>query len=448
MQTRRIATIVMVVAVLTLLQATSSTVAGPPVEGGKGSGEITLAGKGGPAAPDINAAGAPFGSNFPISELSGDQVRPAVAYNSQQQEYLVVYQNEWTPKSIYGQRVAKNGSRFGPPFNVFVGPGDGTKPAVVYNSQHNQYLAVWKHNGPYEWGIRGVILSATGTPLSGQIRIMQTNVPTSDYDQPAVAYAYTADRYLVVFRFNNLSGGKSILGQALMSDGSLDGISFEVVPYTADRLEHLDLAYNRARNEFLVVWQQAAAIFGNWDIYGRRVKMAGGAGVLGGSIALSTLSNEETAPAVAAIPIPAGLGQYLVVFEQRYTPSDRDIMARQVAGDGSLGLNFAISTAAEDQSNPAVAGNESAQQYLVAWTQSFQLLANTTIHGMAFSMGGNAMSQDTVLGGLFGDHAAVASGWGGDYLAAFDDQPLLGDRDIYGQLWGNRLFLPLVVKNH
>jgi hypothetical protein len=44
MQTKRIATIVTVVAALTLLLAASSTVAGPPVEGGKGSGKIILAG--------------------------------------------------------------------------------------------------------------------------------------------------------------------------------------------------------------------------------------------------------------------------------------------------------------------------------------------------------------------------------------------------------------------
>lgn len=44
MQTKRIVTIVTVVATLTLLLAASSTVAGLPVEGGKTSGKITLAG--------------------------------------------------------------------------------------------------------------------------------------------------------------------------------------------------------------------------------------------------------------------------------------------------------------------------------------------------------------------------------------------------------------------
>nr|HID13010.1 hypothetical protein [Anaerolineae bacterium] len=44
MQTRRIATIVAVIAALILLLAASSTVAGPPVPGSKGSGKITLAG--------------------------------------------------------------------------------------------------------------------------------------------------------------------------------------------------------------------------------------------------------------------------------------------------------------------------------------------------------------------------------------------------------------------
>jgi hypothetical protein len=33
----------------------------------------------------------------------------------------------------------------------------------------------------------------------------------------------------------------------------------------------------------------------------------------------------------------------------------------------------------------------------------------------------------------------------GDFLVAFDDTPD-GSRDVYGHLWGNRVYLPLVLR--
>ena len=90
MQTKRIATIVTTTVVLALLLATSSTVAGPPVEGGEGSGSIKLAGT---VANKISyqgrltdAGGTPLSGNYNLvfqlwddpgagSQVGGDIVR-------------------------------------------------------------------------------------------------------------------------------------------------------------------------------------------------------------------------------------------------------------------------------------------------------------------------------------------------------------------------------------
>jgi hypothetical protein len=59
-----------------------------------------------------------------------------------------------------------------------------------------------------------------------------------------------------------------------------------------------------------------------------------------------------------------------------------------------------------------------------------------------------ALGQEAGLGGSFANHSAVAAGPGAGFLVACDDQPLLAsDRDIYGRLWGSRIYLPSIRRN-
>ena len=48
-----------------------------------------------------------------------------------------------------------------------------------------------------------------------------------------------------------------------------------------------------------------------------------------------------------------------------------------------------------------------------------------------------------------GYEAAIAAGPSGDFLIAFDDNEVFGtsSRGIYGWLWGNRAYLPGVLRN-
>jgi len=43
----------------------------------------------------------------------------------------------------------------------------------------------------------------------------------------------------------------------------------------------------------------------------------------------------------------------------------------------------------------------------------------------------------------------LTAGPHGDFLVAFDDDPSMSSNmDIYGRLWGNRVYVPLVVRRH
>ena len=397
----------------------------------------------------LNAAstgGGIIGDNFAISNQSVDAVSPAVAYNSDREEYLVVWYNDRAGNDdIQAQRVSKNGALVGNAFYVAAGSGtDRRYPDVAYNSQQNEYLVVWEHKDGASYSIRAWRVPATGGTTGGEITVASPGF-NEEFKKPTVGYAFTSDKYLVVWEYN-WEFGVHIAGQVLSSSGALEGnvVSISNDPVGSPRYQP-DVVYNRSRNEYLVVWQQNDS--GNYNIYARRAQ-GNGTPMHPESITIATDAKDELEPAVAAIPTQLNQGQYLVVWEHRHSSTDGDIHARMVTGEGNPGSGIIISELTVDQTNPAVAGNESAGQYLVVWTQpSSGMLVYTGITGRAVSSGGALLGEETYFGGWSAEYAAVASGWSGDFLVALDDQLLLASsRDIYGQLWGNRVYLPLVLR--
>jgi hypothetical protein len=407
-----------------------------------------------------------IGYNFAITVVSNDQVQAAVAYNSQREEYLVVWQNEWGTgyKNIAGQRVSKTGALVGNPFNIYGGT-NGHSPDVAYNSRYDSYLVVWQQNDPHTdpWGpgVYACIVSATGQVFSAVDIATASGI--LDHSAPAVAYSYTSDKYLVVWQshWSPTPLQHSIEGQFISSAGSLSGSSFTISqdPGNGDYRMNPDVAYNRRRNEHLVVWEQRDHNTKKYNIHAQRVQGATGQ-LLGSALTITEPYNQaydESVPAVAAIPPIGTGGQYLVVWQREWSSTDNDILARRVTGEGSTdGSYFVINNAYDhDTVAPAVAGSESSQKYLLAWTHDYKLdlggglfIFFVGIAGRAVSSGGQLLGGETYVGGWGADDAAVGSGPLGDFLVAFDDEPpgaTLG-RDIYGQLWGNRVYMPLVLR--
>ena len=192
---------------------------------------------------------------------------------------------------------------------------------MTYNTQHNQYLVVWEH---YDTG-SGYSIHARRVSATGQL--LDTTdivVRSSGYNlytpaKPAVAYASTADKYLVVWQetWHPMPIPTGIEGQVVSSSGSLDGSGFTISqdPGGAPRYDP-DLAYNRSRNEYLVVWRQKDPGPGDYDIYARRVQ-GYGTPMHPESIEIRRGGGDQEAPAVAAIPTVPNQGQYLVVWEDR-----------------------------------------------------------------------------------------------------------------------------------
>src|SRR5262245_10111378 len=164
--------------------------------------------------------------------------RPAVAYNPTNNEYLVVWEGNENPAGyeveIHGQRLnAATGAEVGAnDFRISdMGPdGDGRfsaiEAAVAYNSTDNEYLVVWGASDPTveENEIFGQRLdAATGTEVgTNDFRISDMGPdgdPNFDGSTPAVAYNPTNNEYLVTWYGNdNISPGLGeleIYGQRL-----------------------------------------------------------------------------------------------------------------------------------------------------------------------------------------------------------------------------------------
>jgi hypothetical protein len=143
-----------------------------------------------------------------------------LAWNSTNDEYLVVWKGMGEPEDavkmeIYGQRLKANGELLEKYVRISHTADQGSnfhanEPAIAYNSRDNQYLVVW--NGTFknesQAEIFGIGLSATGKVLAGTnaVRISQvTQIGANRVaSSPRVVHNNANNEYFVVFQANAL----------------------------------------------------------------------------------------------------------------------------------------------------------------------------------------------------------------------------------------------------
>jgi hypothetical protein len=390
-----------------------------------------------------------IGDAFPIiADATLQEVTPSIAYNSQRQEYLVVWSNNRPGNDdIRGVRLTKNGAQIGNPFWISAGSGNERwEPDVTYNSQHNQYLVVWQfYDSTAGNGIKGRRVSATGVVLdTADITIRSAGAPTWNAYTPAVAYAYTSDRYLVVYE-QVWAGNFFICGQGVDSNGALVGpTDFTIASNTGEELFAPDVAYNLHVNRFLVVWEESYST--EWDIKGQQVTGDDSLWQTWFHIASST--DIERDPAVAALHNTPTADKFMVAWEQ-YVLGDWDIYSAVVEegipGFSTVSPAIAIATYSANETNPAIAGNNSNLEYFVTWRYDDGGIF-APIRGQSVTYAGNLTGQlaQALPTNSDGDFPAIAAGPVGDFVIAWQDPRGTATFDIYGRLVGNRTYLPLI----
>ena len=363
----------------------------------------------------VDAAGSPVGGEFRISQMGPDGnfnfagFKPAVAYNSQANQYLVVWsgtddtaplvQDEF---EIFGQRLDAGGSEVGTDdFRISdMGPnGDADfaarEPAVAYNSQANQYLTVWEgedDTAPLvdnEDEIFGQRLDASGAETgSNDFRIsdMGPDGNTSfNAQEPAVAYDSQANQHLVVWYGDDATNNEEeIFGQRLDASGAETGSNdFRISDMGPDGDTLLDakepaVAYNSLASEHLVVWRGDDATNNEDEIFGQRLSAAGA------EIGTNDFRMTQTGPdgdanfdaRGPAVAYGSQASEYLLVWRADGPTDDEvEVFGQRLSAAGAeIGTNdFRMSQMGPDGDPnfdgyaPAAAYNSQANQYLAVW---------------------------------------------------------------------------------
>ena len=387
------------------------------------------------AAPRISeeeaiavATGGEIGPNdFRISDagadLDSDGEKPAVVYNSTDNEYLVVWEGDDVRGAltngeyeIYGQRVdAATGQEVGPnDFRISdMGPdGDGSydafKPAVAYNPDLNQYLVVWEGDDDTgtlvdnDFEIHGQLLQANGSEIGDDFLISYmgnySNLPPYSAYSPAVAYNPAQDQYLVVWEGQEklLINGQpadeyEIFGRLIEADGTLKISKLRISDLGPDGdpyywAENPAVIYNPTANQYLVLWNgdddTGNLVQGKKEIYGQLLDASGGE--IGAEFRVSTTGADNDV--ILDSTDPAGTynpdsNQFLVVWQRDHSSvgneeedDEHEIYGQLLQADGTeIGNDFRISDMGPDgveqfdAEYPAVTYNAVTGQYLVVW---------------------------------------------------------------------------------
>ena len=369
------------------------------------------------------ASGVEIGADFRLSDMGPDgdanydASSPAVAYNSADNEYLVVWSGDDDTGAlvkgeceIFGQRVSASGEEIGADFRLSdMGPDGQTyfgasSPAVAYNSTDNEYLVVWGGdddtgglaNNEYE--IFGQRVSAAGAEIGADFRLSDMGPDgNTNYDayRPAVAYNTVGNEYLVVWYGDDDTGGLvdeelEIFGQRVSAAGTEIDADFRLSDMGPDGDANYDayfpaVAYNSAEDEYLAVWcgddDTGGLVDYEYEIFGQRVNAAGTE--IDADFRLSDMGPDGDAIYDALYPAVAynsADNEYLVVWSGdddtgTLVNEELEIYGQQMSATGTeIGTNdLRLSDMGPDGNanygadSPAVAYSSAGNECLVVW---------------------------------------------------------------------------------
>lgn len=394
-----------------------------------------------------------IGPEIIINSNDADEWSPDIAYNSVHNEYLVVWENLWPSghHDIYARRVSADGrilSWFAVATNTF----KQMNPSVAYDPIQDRYLVVFAYDyygDGSDWDINGRFIPWNGPdPALLDFGICTWN---SDQRRPVVVYANSQQEFLVTWT-NSLDGQPTYISarRVFAAGGFPSGDGF-TVSSGAENRDYQDVAYNLARNEYLVTWDVIKAGTG-LDIAGVRLNALGSA-LLGGDpfaigeFSIASWPAKEERPAVAACHTA---DQYLVTWQsdKETGGSDFAIYGRYLSGEAVPGNVYLVSDTTSPQLYPDISCDALGKKYLVAWQDKYV--------GGEFGIWARVAFPNQILDAEFevmgprsqADRQFPAVGGGKiNFLTAWmHDRDGGTNVDVHGRLLGYFLYIPIVKR--
>jgi hypothetical protein len=207
------------------------------------------------------------------SSTSPWEVDPAVAYNTRNNEYLVVYRKQDSQSRVHGKFVNGDGTLSSiPEFPISPARAnssiDAGSPDIVYNGLEDEYLLIWREDFPTDGDEEIFVqrLQPNGTLIGSPVQASNLGVTGTDIETlPKVSLDPVNNRYLVLWRENDGSmtatQQNEVFGQFLNADATLLGFTFQATNFVpggggaADdaTVSKFGVDFNFADQEFILV---------------------------------------------------------------------------------------------------------------------------------------------------------------------------------------------------
>lgn len=289
---------------------------------------------------------------------------PQIAYNSDRDEYLVVWHDfdaAATPtRRILARRLDRNGRPLSGP--LVVSPTgddrDRAQAAVAYDRVNDRYLIVYVYdyngNGS-DWDVRGRYASWNLQSLGAERTI--SDYTDSEWN-PKVAFSWPSQTFLVTWTREPATGPQVVRG-ALVTQSTVGG-NLLIATHPSQNRQSPDVAFQPYGDNFLVAYTSGA------DVFAKTVAATNGA--LGGEVAVAAWPDAESAPAVASCENY----QYVVVWQSAVSGAGNEVYARFLYGDGTIyTAPIHISGTTSNEQRPDVACAYGDIDYVVTYEQQY-----------------------------------------------------------------------------
>jgi hypothetical protein len=313
---------------------------------------------------------------FPICTVAGDQAFAQTAYNSKDNEFLIVWQDFRAygagaqinaPGLAYGQRVSIMGELMGTEIPISVDEPKILRmlPVPAYDSIHNEYLVVYNENND----IYGRFVKGDGSPRGEEFTIC---VQPESQMHPAVLYNPKQQNFFILWNDSRKGKGQAdIYGVFIDSNGNPAGDEFLVCDAPNDQI-YPQMVYNPKQDQFLVTWEDFRycktdpCYLDTCSIYGKIFSSDGTP--LSDTLIIADEGVDDRQQKIAYNP---NRNEYLVVWNDRRNEHDApnvDIYGRRIKGDGTLLNDFPVSDFQGSQSYCSIVYAEKERMYLAVWS--------------------------------------------------------------------------------
>jgi hypothetical protein len=401
----------------------------------------------------ISIATGQIGPEFRISEPTSPEVNryaPSVAYNSRHREYLVVWHNVWPDgrRDIYARRVSKSGALLSL-FTISTGLTDRAQPAVAYDYLNDLYLVVWMYNASGDGSTYDIwcrTVAWDGSSMGPEKEVISWD--NRSFWTPRVAFNGLRRQYLVVWTaMDTLSWKPTDVALALLDSGG--NRLFGTIISSAYEPHQADVTYNIATDEYLVVWRRM------WDPADgdiRAARIHGGNAVVidpPGAFSIDAAVEDSLLPSVTTNQ----QHRYFVVWQHAFPGPccDWDIRGQELDAQGGLvGDQTHIASSFDDELAPQVAARPGPKrEYMAVWQRT--TASGEAIWAHAWGDAGSTFYGDFASAAFWENESpAVAAGYSG-FLAVYEGDAQ-GDPTVYRHIYGRRLapfglFLPIAVRD-